>query len=71
MKRLNTPTADLRFQGQLRHYHRATPSTTTWDQWVDSKEASSRRRTLMGVVTLVIGLASAAGVLLAIRIAGF
>ena len=43
MKHPSQRDENARFQGSLRHYHRAnTRGNRTWDEWVDGKAGKSR-----------------------------
>jgi hypothetical protein len=61
MKSRNTPDDQSRFNGPLRHYHRAgTKPQKTWDEWVDgasSKTGSSKGRwKIVGITIAILAL---------------
>lgn len=71
MKRLKTPAIGQRFQGSLRHYHRAAQPLSTWEAWSEVKAPVIRRRSVMAALQLVIGILLVAGVLVMLRKVGF
>jgi len=68
MKRLASSESGPRFQAQIRHYHRTSPSKEgSWDQWVDGGQppSSRRRMALIKRVLVIVAVLAALGALVA------
>ncbi len=63
MKRSLPPDENARFNGSLRHYHRAGAQTQrSWDDWVEGTTAKTRKSgkwlKILGITVAVLALAA-------------
>ena len=67
MKRLSPPDSGPRFQAQVRHYHRSSPSKrSSWNEWVDGHNGKPGvdwpKSLIRGLI--VLGVLAAVGALI-------
>ncbi|MCX6868752.1 MAG: hypothetical protein NTV46_21630 [Verrucomicrobia bacterium] len=64
MKRLFPKAKKDRFEGPLRHYHRAgAKPQRAWDAWIDEKSANAKSINWLKIIVIAIAVLALGGII--------